>query len=242
MFIIFTILILISAICLAQETTELAQYYCDTVNCDPQQSIACQYTSNPNMKCNGQLRRVNRNLIVDFFNSKRNDIALGIVPGYDQAVKMETIEWNTELEQMARYNVMTCKFGHDKCRNTDNFVQSGQNLYYQWNTNSNLNTDGVVLEGLQAWFDEYQDCDMSYIDSYHNSPNMIGHFTIMVKEDNNRLGCALNKYPSDGGTTYLLACNFATTNIYDEPIYISGPTASECPAGTNPQYYGLCAP
>ncbi|XP_055390463.1 antigen 5 like allergen Cul n 1-like [Condylostylus longicornis] len=240
MFKILLICVLSFAICSAQNPTQVAQNYCKTVNCKSETSIACQYKSNANMKCKGQLQKLDNEAIVKYFNSKRNDIALGKVTGYEPAVNMQTIKWNKELEQMAKYNVMTCKFEHDKCRNTNNFRQSGQNLYYMWSTKSNVNISSVVLNGLKSWFDEYKLCDMSYIDNYRNSPNMIGHFTAMVKDNNNYLGCALNKYPSDKGTTYLLACNFASTNVLSRPIYLSGPSASKCPGGKNSQYPGLC--
>lgn len=38
----------------------------------------------------------------------------------------------------------------------------------------------------------------------------------------------------------MLTCDYAVGNIEHEKVYESGPTASECKTGPNPDYPGLC--
>lgn len=39
----------------------------------------------------------------------------------------------------------------------------------------------------------------------------------------------------------LMACNYAVAPMLGSPIYVDGPTASECKMGKNPNYPGLCS-
>lgn len=72
----------------------------------------------------------------------------------------------------------------------------------------------------------------------------IGHFTVMVSDRNIRVGCAASTYNVQGQQyrAFLLACNYATSNVIQYPIYKScSVAASECTAGKNLQYNNLCA-
>lgn len=73
----------------------------------------------------------------------------------------------------------------------------------------------------------------------------IGHFTVMVADKNNRVGCAVARFTqagqSGGQKTSLTACNYSYTNLSGLPIYRKGPVASECKTGTNPRYPALCS-
>lgn len=64
----------------------------------------------------------------------------------------------------------------------------------------------------------------------------------MVNERNNRVGCAVARFTDANGLgSTLLACNYAVTNVQNNPIYRAGPPASECIKGRNPNYTNLCA-
>lgn len=56
-----------------------------------------------------------KDAIVNKHNELRNKTAWGEVPGYDQAAKMATIQWDDDLEEKARLNVYQCKMDHDDC-------------------------------------------------------------------------------------------------------------------------------
>lgn len=72
----------------------------------------------------------------------------------------------------------------------------------------------------------------------------IGHFTVMVAERNTHVGCAASEYTKSNGFQYfLIACNYATTNMMEFPIYKScGSSAQDCKSGKNSKYPNLCSP
>lgn len=60
----------------------------------------------------------------------------------------------------------------------------------------------------------------------------------MMADRNIRVGCAAATY----GNAFLIACNYATTNMVGFPIYTSCSSAgSSCTTGPNPQYPNLCS-
>ena len=70
----------------------------------------------------------------------------------------------------------------------------------------------------------------------------IGHFTAMVNDANIRVGCGAATYSQGGFTNYLVACNYARTNVVNYPVYAScSNPASKCTTGTNPKYRNLCS-
>uniref|UniRef100_A0A1I8NAP4 SCP domain-containing protein n=1 Tax=Musca domestica TaxID=7370 RepID=A0A1I8NAP4_MUSDO len=74
--------------------------------------------------------------------------------------------------------------------------------------------------------------------------SVIGHFTAMVADRNYRLGCAASTYTETGKdySSFLFACNFAFTNVLDQPIYTDCAKAgTDCATGANPKYPNLCS-
>ena len=66
----------------------------------------------------------------------------------------------------------------------------------------------------------------------------------MMADRNIRVGCAAATYMNSGDSylSYLIACNYATTNIINFPIYASANrAATACNTGTNPNYPNLCS-
>lgn len=74
---------------------------------------------------------------------------------------------------------------------------------------------------------------------------VIGHFTAMITDRSTQIGCGISSYQSKSGrftmTNYLLACNYASTNMIGWPVYKSGTKASGCLSGSDQVYPGLCA-
>jgi hypothetical protein len=72
----------------------------------------------------------------------------------------------------------------------------------------------------------------------------IGHFTALVTDRTTEVGCSLASEISviDGTDvqTYFIACNYASTNIPNWPVYKSGPAASACVGGADIDFPGLC--
>lgn len=68
----------------------------------------------------------------------------------------------------------------------------------------------------------------------------IGHFTVMVNDKNNAIGCASVRYQENNFYYRYLVCNYGFTNILDRPVYEKGEPASKCKE-PHPVYEGLCS-
>ncbi|XP_037940538.1 antigen 5 like allergen Cul n 1-like [Teleopsis dalmanni] len=220
--------------------------YCDICN----DHIACNNNGEKAADCASDAALVNitpelKNLLLDAHNSKRNSVAGGNVENHSPACRMATMQWNDELSSLAALNVKQCVMKHDSCHNTVAFKYSGQNLAYIgfWNE---PNYQTLSTRAVDLWFGEYKDSNMKYIQKFPSDNSIlfkIGHFTVMVADRNTHVGCAALTYSKPNSyKVFLIACNYATTNIVDFPIYGDCPTAGTgCVTGTNPSYPNLCS-
>ena len=106
-----------------------------------------------------------KQLLVDAHNEKRDYIAGGNDANHSPACRMATMEWDEELASIAAFNVKQCKMAHDKCRNTDAFSYSGQNLAWM-GFSGPIENDSRLKQSVQMWFDEVKDSKQSYVDKY----------------------------------------------------------------------------
>uniref|UniRef100_A0A1I8MUB2 Venom allergen-1 n=1 Tax=Musca domestica TaxID=7370 RepID=A0A1I8MUB2_MUSDO len=187
-----------------------------------------------------------RNLIVNVHNKRRNRIAGGKVSKFRPACRMATMRWNAELAKIASYNVRQCKMNHDKCRNTQRFKFSGQNLAWK-SYYGRPNRAELIKAVINAWYSEVKSTKRTHIQSYptnYKGP-AIGHFTAMMGERNIAVGCAASTYSTKGAKykSFLVACNYATTNISKKPVYRSCSRATaRCKTRRNSKYRNLCSP
>lgn len=70
-----------------------------------------------------------------------------------------------------------------------------------------------------------------------------GHFTLLVANRANAVGCAIIHYQAGGATPFAsyLVCDYSFNNVGGQPIYVKGPSTSNCQTGSNPNYPGLCS-
>lgn len=154
--------------------------------------------------------------IINVHNIYRNKTAAGLSNLDRQAAAMSTLLWSNELASLAELNTKQCNMKHDRCRNTDKFPTSGQNLAWSSNSEAQTPTDvrNAIINGISRWFMEYKYTEVSDIDSFNRlsglSGNQIGHFTCLAKDIITRVGCAAVKYMEDGYTNVLLACNYGS--------------------------------
>lgn len=185
--------------------------------------------------------------LLDAHNKKRNHVAGGGESKLKRACQMATMKWDPELAKLAEYNVKQCQMNHDKCRNTVKFKYAGQNLAELGRSGGPDPDYGQLIQkAVDKWYEEVKDCNQGYIDAYpmnYRGP-AIGHFTVLVAERNTHMGCAASEYTKSNGFKYfLMACNYATTNMMDFPIYKScGSSAQDCKSGKNSKYPNLCSP
>lgn len=213
-----------------------------------QEHIGCNNNGSLSSSCgDAELVDMNQrriNLILDLHNAARNRIAIGKLPGYKSAASMPVVKWDTELEYLASLNVRTCRFKHDACRNTDRFSISGQNIGYMWQTRPIRSISRRIKFLVGKWFFEYPDAGQEYIQAYKNHPKgkLIGHFTQMVSDRVQRVGCAAIRYTSEPllGYKFLITCNYDFANVVQQPVYVVGKPASNCTLRPSGRYQGLC--
>ncbi|XP_043659506.1 antigen 5 like allergen Cul n 1 [Drosophila teissieri] len=191
------------------------------------------------------LTSAQKDALVARSNGYRNEIAGGLNANLSAACRMATLKWNDELAYLASLNVRSCKMEHDGCHNTDAFDWSGQNLAWMGYYDP-LNVTHYLEWGVDMWFSEVKYTKQAYIDAYPSNYNgpAIGHFTVLVADRNTDVGCAVATYsvPGQSYKAFLLACNYAATNVLGIKMYSScSKPASKCTTGTNPTYKYLCS-
>uniref|UniRef100_A0A1I8PS81 Venom allergen-1 n=1 Tax=Stomoxys calcitrans TaxID=35570 RepID=A0A1I8PS81_STOCA len=237
------------ALCIGYIT---ATNYCSSTICPKGTThIACRHNGKFASTCPKDAAMVSltaamQNIIVNRHNAKRNLVAGGTVANHKAACRMATMKWNQELANIAALNVRQCKMSHDSCRNTDAFKYSGQNLAWM-SYSGTVNTNSMLENLVDLWYSEVKNSKMSNINSFpvtYDNKKEIGHFTVMVADRNVAVGCAASTYTPTGSKQkhFLLACNYATTNVLKKPIYASCvKAATSCKKGKNAKYPNLCA-
>lgn len=237
-----------------------------TVGLSTQQTNYCSPSLCPNggphIACNGLTRMspscgsgsqefalsaADKAQIVDLHNKLRNTIALGKQSYtsnafYPQAVRMATLQWDQELANIAAANARRCVYGHDKCRNTVTFPYAGQNIAMKWYYGMTFTVSDLIPFFIDSWYSEYKDANPNVIAKYPSSWSgpQIGHFTQIVSDRTTRVGCAMVRFKEGQYTKDYIVCNYALTNIVNQPVYVSGKACSKCTTGCNAKYPGLC--
>ncbi|XP_055846801.1 antigen 5 like allergen Cul n 1-like [Episyrphus balteatus] len=225
--------------------------YCDKALCGKAEHIACNNTGEFATTCSSDKKLIKispdfRRAMVKQHNKLRNQLASGDMKPFEPSPRMASMQWNNELADLAELNVKTCKFAHDACHNTKNFSTSGQNIAITWSSDPiESQAESIILSMIDSWWAEKNETSMKEINSYpENFEHVIGHFTVMAVEENNRMGCAASSYrdpEQENWFTILYTCNYAKTNIFDRSIYSTGKSASKCTSGVNPNFKSLCA-
>jgi len=233
--------------------------YCsvERTKCKNRPHIGCnkRATFKVNKACNDikiiPMSQSMKNTMVQEHNRVRNKLALGKVPQYPAASRMLEMSWDDELEATACEHIKYCQFDHDQCRATPSYDHPGQNLrkssdYLETVPNYNY----IIEDTVNDWFEEYSNVNPSIVDRYSSrGGKMYGHFTVMSREVNDRVGCCMMEYKHYERQYWwkntFVTCNYRETNFIGEPIYYRGPAASQCNTwGNNFQrssrYPGLC--
>ncbi|CAO1421979.1 unnamed protein product [Diamesa serratosioi] len=233
--------------------TAYAVDYCEVASrlCNGKAHIACNNTGAFYPVCEEPyqvpMTLELKGTIINVHNIYRNKTAAGLSNLNRKAAAMNTLLWSNELASLAELNSKQCNMKHDRCRNTDKFQTSGQNLAWQSTSDpiSPAEIRFAVINGISKWFNENKYAEGKDIDSFNRliglSGKQIGHFTLLAKDIITRVGCAVVKYMSDGDTNVYLVCNYGNTNMQDEAVFVSGEPASKCTNGVNKRYKNLCA-
>ncbi|KAH8276107.1 hypothetical protein KR044_002175, partial [Drosophila immigrans] len=187
-----------------------------------------------------------QDVLVAAHNAVRQQWASGKGKVRVKACRMATVHWDDELARLAEYNVKQCKMEHDECHNTKVYPNSGQNLFFTgYKGGSPPDLNGILELAVKDWAGEGQYVNKAILREYpdnYEGPT-IGHFTMVAQELNVAVGCAVSNYVNERGfNTFLVACNYATTNFITNPVYRAcSSAAAECTTGSNSQYPALCS-
>ncbi|XP_073811673.1 antigen 5 like allergen Cul n 1-like [Musca autumnalis] len=245
---IIAIIFCVTTTCVPAKTLD----WCDPILCPTGgKHIACNNDGTLHKRCGHDAKIIDlrpyRDLILHGHNSRRNFVALGLLPGYYPASRMATLQWDEELQYLADLNVRTCIVEHDDCRNTYRFRYSGQNLVgISEFKHQQENITEVILKDLWLWFREHKLTDSNILTEFKVVGDLekYGHFGEFVLDRNTHVGCSLIRYTRPEYPylhIYNFACNYATVYAYDVPVYATGKPASKCKTGRNPKYPGLCS-
>ncbi|XP_059621347.1 antigen 5 like allergen Cul n 1-like [Phlebotomus argentipes] len=237
--VLFSVLSCIFMSCWAVDWCQMEEKYCygrEHIACEPNSfPIGGDSSEIEIIPMRGELMAV----AVDTHNRHRSNVAAGRVAGIPMATKMEKMVWNDDLAFVAEQHVKHGNFQHDQCRSFAQFPLSGQNLAIIYSSIPITNNTATLQEHIDLFFGEVsivRDQQMlSCIDDFTiNNPPCIdaGHFTVLVKDINNALGCAMAKFRAlYGGRwlhTVLTTCNYGHTNLISHPIYATGTPCSAC--------------
>ncbi|XP_063615598.1 venom allergen 5.01-like [Penaeus indicus] len=156
------------------------------------------------------------------------------------------LKWNDELARVAQAWVNQCPSNHDcyDCRKicSRDYVV-GQNLYYS--STSADNDDAIEwTQAIQAWYNEVSDMPKDFVASFGSIPpsgKAVGHYTQVVWAKTYEIGCGAVHY-ADSGTKKIYSCNYGPAgNFVNNPVYVEGAAASQCPGAVSTTYSDLCA-
>ncbi|XP_072143624.1 CRISP/Allergen/PR-1-like [Dermacentor andersoni] len=131
---------------------------------------------------------------------------------------------------------------HPEARTTSRFKAVGQCFGWADDPVKQTVTEGKTW--ADDWFIEYRDYNPNRVASFDTSDSrgVVTHFTQMIWAETRYIGCGFSNFYQGNRYTRIFVCNYAPVgNTGREPIYLPGPTCSECPAGSfcNPAT-GLC--
>ncbi|ETN67786.1 hypothetical protein AND_000390 [Anopheles darlingi] len=177
-----------------------------------------------------------RHVIIGHMNHLRDKFASGEVSRFGNRYgPMYAVSWDDEMAEMCRYNLNSCRFGHDRCRATSRYRHSGQTLgkltkcVRQQEARERLNINvlrNVILHLVDRWFAEHRDTDESDVRHYSQRSSkrkyQIGHFLQLINCNVCKLGCSLVSYreyrPPKVCATFILCCNYSSINTIGQPI------------------------
>ncbi|KAK5979956.1 SCP domain-containing protein [Trichostrongylus colubriformis] len=187
--------------------------------------------------CNGKYSQADRDAILKYHNDMRSKIALGqyLVRGVARpsAVNIRKLDYSCLLENSAQEVANRCIFAHSHRDGTN----TGENIY-RFRTPIRASPNPIPIEGTgynacKAWEVEFEKFGWPGNRFTEYSLQIgIGHATQMAWWKTAMIGCGVAQC-SDGTRQIILAvCHYRDTgNWFNEDIYKSGRTCSECGDG-----------
>uniref|UniRef100_A0A5S6QIN4 ShKT domain-containing protein n=1 Tax=Trichuris muris TaxID=70415 RepID=A0A5S6QIN4_TRIMR len=220
----------------------------------PQQSTSQSRPTNTQDKSQTASGAINlsadvRKFAVDEHNMYRRKIANGEVPNMPAATMMIELMWSDAIAAKASEWASKCEMAHTPqgyyC-GLDGYDNIGENLATRTTSADGLNSDEKLKDAFQRafknWFEEYK----NYNFATRGCSKVCGHFTQMVKDSSEKLGCGIAMCPTGvkgfqlGTPSYLIVCNYGPGNNFsNKPAYETG-VSKKCPQIRPVLENGLC--
>ncbi|KAJ1349066.1 hypothetical protein KIN20_004510 [Parelaphostrongylus tenuis] len=183
----------------------------------------------PGGKCSGSgMTQEARDAFLNAHNKFRSLVAKGLAQnplgsnGYaPKAARMLKMDYDCTVEQSAMNHAKLCQFKHSKGSGY------GENLWMIMPQNNDY--PAMATQASQSWFSELKTAgvppDNRLTMQLWNRPKQIGHYTQMVWETSNKLGCGIALC----GRMTLVVCQYAPRgNMMGSMIYTIGEPCSGC--------------
>ncbi|XP_067679240.1 uncharacterized protein [Haliotis asinina] len=125
----------------------------------------------------------NQNIILQLHNEGRQMLNEGVVPDEPEAEHIPFLRWNEKLAKAAQRHANTCQFKHSSR------PKYGENLYIEKSSRSEAE---VISRGFHAWWNEV---DTFRFRDRECNPTQSCHYSQVVWEETQELGCALKNCP-----------------------------------------------
>lgn len=163
---------------------------------------------------------------------------------------MMMLKWSSTLAAAAQKHSSSCPGStHSK-----DLKGVGENMAQKAGSNLVLSATTDLTPSVQAWFDEKKDAgpykDGGKFNGFGDCTGVCGHYTQVVWQAANEIGCGVASCPLSGMQGYQLTCQYGTSvsglhggNMIKATLFTKGTACSACPDGfktcsTSPA--GLC--
>lgn len=145
--------------------------YCDSSICfGGVPNIGCDNNGKLSKSCPKDAKIIEvtdelKQLILDTHNNYRSTLATGGVKWLPKAAAMPTLTWDNDLAATAQMNANRCERGHDKCHNTQEYLNSGQNLNYIATSADTIDVKDQLPKLISSWWDERHDVNKNMVNT-----------------------------------------------------------------------------
>ncbi|XP_001865174.2 antigen 5 like allergen Cul n 1 [Culex quinquefasciatus] len=205
------------------------------IGCNAKNELSSECVEASKFTFDDKLKKV----LLDEHNNYRNQVAKKELKWLPRASNMVRMDWDDDLAYLAELNVNKCEFEHDKCHNTKKYPDSGQNIAMYGSSEDTVDAEATLKKLVQEWWDERHFAGPKLIKKLYMKEKAL-HFTMLVRSNASRVGCAMIKYKKGDNTWVQLVCNYSYTNMIGTPVYGHGQACSGCTAGCDKEFDGLC--
>ncbi|KFD45500.1 hypothetical protein M514_13623 [Trichuris suis] len=171
-------------------------------------------------------------------NNYRKKVAKGQVTNMPAATAMNELAWSNAIAANASAWAAKCSMTHTPSGyycGLEGYDNIGENLAASTTSSSGLSSDEQLKSAFQSafksWFDEYKD----YNFNTRACSRVCGHFTQMIKDSSEKLGCGIALCKNGisgfilGRPSYIIVCNYGPGNNFsNKPAYETA-KGTECP-------------